>query len=92
LRESVVQYLSLRQSITFEQLRKLLELPLVAYSPNFLLSKFTSHHAIMSTELSETDPTNILLAVDVPESACAGSTFHVELKNRFFEVISLSFD
>jgi hypothetical protein len=46
----------------------------------------------MSTELSETDPTNILLAVDVPESACAGSTFHVELKNRFFEVIRLSFD
>jgi hypothetical protein len=38
-------------------------------------------------ELIETDPSNILLAVDVPESACPGSTFHVELKNRFFEVI-----
>ena len=29
---------------------------------------------------------NILLAVDVPDSASPGSTFHVELKNRFFEV------
>lgn len=40
-------------------------------------------------ELIETDPSNILLAVDVPESAVPGSTFHVELKNRFFEVIKL---
>lgn len=38
------------------------------------------------SDLNEIDPMNILLAVDVPESAVAGSTFHVELKNRFFEV------
>jgi hypothetical protein len=29
---------------------------------------------------------NLVLAVDVPESAAAGSTFHVALENRFFEV------
>ena len=40
----------------------------------------------MSSELNEIDPMNILLAVDVPDSASPGSTFHVELKNRFFEV------
>lgn len=40
----------------------------------------------MSSELNEMDKMNILLAVDVPDSASPGSTFHVELKNRFFEV------
>lgn len=43
----------------------------------------------MSSELNEIDPMNILLAVDVPDSASPGSTFHVELKNRFFEVTLL---
>ena len=34
----------------------------------------------------ETQENNLVLAVDVPESAAAGSTFHVALENRFFEV------
>ena len=42
----------------------------------------------MPAEQNEIDPSNILLAVDVPESATAGSTFHVELQNRYFEVMT----
>lgn len=51
-------------------------------------TEFPSTKMPAAPELIETDPSNILLAVDVPESACPGSTFHVELKNRFFEVNS----